>query len=180
MVKGFDLEHEIKDWLLWIGGSMIAALVITNIASFFMGTTTPFVAVTTGSMVHDGTTLERHNAFYLSRNFTQEGINSFPLADGFNPGDAVIVFGARPQDIRRGDVIVFAQERYSMPIIHRVYDIVEKNGTLYFMTKGDHNPVPDPWVVSEDDVLGRAVFRIPYVGIVNTIWVRFLMLFRHN
>jgi signal peptidase len=177
---GFELDwnaiiFEIKDWLIWIGGSMIAALIIINIASALMGTGTPFIAVTTGSMVHDRTLPYNYIAWLEERGISQQQIDSFPLSGGFNPGDAVIVLGAKPQDVRVGDVIVFHQAQYDMPIIHRVYNITQKDGVYYFSTKGDHNPVEDPWIVSETDMEGRAWLWIPFVGIINTLFVRVMM-----
>lgn len=165
------LVFEIKDWLVWIGGSMIAALIIINVASAVMKTGTPFIAVTTGSMVHDQTTVYNHVQFLSERGIAPEELEAFPLSGGFNPGDAVIVLGADPEDIRVGDVIVFRQASYDMPIIHRVINITSKDGVHYFSTKGDHNPVPDPWVVGEEDVEGRAWLWIPFVGIINTAFV---------
>jgi signal peptidase I len=171
------LIYEMKDWLIWIGGSMIAALIITNIASAIMGTGTPFIAVTTGSMIHDATTPVSHVQWLTSRGFSQEQINSFPLAGGFNPGDAIIVLGVEPADIHVGDVIVFDQEQYNMPIIHRVYNITIREGRYYFSTKGDHNTVSDPWVVSQEDVEGRAWLWIPFVGVINAFFANLMMFF---
>jgi hypothetical protein len=176
-MKKDELIFEIKDWLIWIGGSMIAALIIINISSAVMGTGTPFIAVTTGSMIHDQTTQRNHIEWLTEKGFTEEQINLFPLKDGFNPGDAVIVLGVKTEDIQAGDVIVFQQQNFNMPIIHRVYNVTEKGGKYYFSTKGDHNSVNDPWVVSQEDVEGRAWFRLPFVGIVNTIFVHITSIF---
>jgi signal peptidase I len=173
-MKMDDIIFEIKDWMIWIGGSMIAALIIINIASAVMGTGTPFIAVTTGSMVHDQMAPYNHVQWLRARGFTSAQIESFPLSGGFNPGDAVIVLGALPEAIRAGDVIVFHQAQYNMPIIHRVVNITQKEGVYYFSTKGDHNPVEDPWVVSQEDVEGRAWLWIPFIGIINTVFVHLM------
>lgn len=174
-MKMDEIIFEIKDWLIWIGGSMIVALIIINIASAAMGTGTPFIAVTTGSMIHDATTPTNHMKWMLDQGFTEQQVQSFPLSGGFNPGDAIIVLGARPEDIRAGDVIVFHQKQYDMPIIHRVYNITQREGEYYFFTKGDHNPIGDPWAVSGHDVEGRAWLWIPFIGIVNTLFVNLMM-----
>ena len=175
-----DIVYEIKDWLIWIGGSMIAALIIINVASAVMGTGTPFIAVTTGSMVHDSTTTVNYVMWMKGHGYTEQQLSVFPLNGGFNPSDAIIVLGVKPQDIRAGDIIIFHQAQYSMPIIHRVYNITEKDGTYYFLTKGDHNPVPDPWIVSQDDVEGRAWLWIPFVGVINTIFANLMMALGHK
>lgn len=167
-----QIIYELKDWSLWIAGSMIAALVISNLAGMLMGTGTPFIAVTTGSMIHDATTSRTYVQWMLDHNFTVTQLDSFPLSSGFNPGDAIIVLGANPGDIVIGDVIIYHQAAYNMPIIHRVYAIQDRNNTRYFFTKGDHNEVPDPWVVSEEEVEGRATIKIPFLGSINTLFVR--------
>jgi len=50
-----------------------------------------------------------------------------------------------------------------------VIGIAKDGNTLYFQTKGDHNPGPDPWSpgVPEEDVKGVLVGKIPYVGYVT-------------
>ena len=173
--KKFDLVYEIKDWALWIGGSMIAAMIIINIASFVMGTSTPFIAVTTSSMVHDDTTGRTYLEWMQNNGFTKDQLSLFPFSGGFSPGDAIIVLGVKPENIRVGDVIIYDQQGYPMPIIHRVIQIQQKDGVYYFFTKGDHNSIQDPWAVSQDKIKGRAWFMIPFLGMINTIFVRVVM-----
>ena len=175
-----NLWWEIKDWMLWLSWAIIAALVISNIAGFFMGTSTPFIAVTTISMTHDQTTPTNYVAWMLQRNFTQTQLEAFPFQGGISASDAIIVLGPKPKDINVGDVIVYNNPAYSMPIIHRVIEIIPKDGTLYFQTKGDHNPVQDPWLVAETDVEGRAWLLIPFLGILNTIYVQFILFLRRG
>ena len=84
----------------------------------------------------------------------------------FNPGDVLIIRAVNPKSIRVGDIIAFDVVTYDiesgpivrlpMIVVHRVIDIVEKNGVLYFKTKGDNNPAPDPWYVPEGGVVGVA------------------------
>ena len=59
------------------------------------------------------------------------------------------------------------------PIIHRVVKKWQDKGSYYFQTKGDNNPAPinsqflDETKVSEGQVVGNAVFRIPLLGYIK-------------
>src|SRR3989344_4408070 len=66
------------------------------------------------------------------------------------------------------DVVVFSAGAYSAPIIHRVVDKTE-NGVG---TKGDHNIDQNSFEkdIKKDKLLGKAVFRIPYLGWVKVIF----------
>jgi len=81
--------------------------------------------------------------------------------------DLIIVSHVNPRNIKVGDIIVFRSPiEPNMLIVHRVIEVIEKNGVLMFKTKGDNNPVPDPWVVKENYVIGKVIFSIPYIGII--------------
>ena len=85
-------------------------------------------------------------------------------------GDLVVVKKANIEDVKVGDVIVFHEPREkSKIIIHRVVGRVKVRGQVFLRTKGDNNSKPDPWLVSEEDLIGVAVggprpFRLPLVG----------------
>lgn len=123
---------------------------------------------------------------YYKKNFniTQDEFNSFPYRNGMNRGDVIIVYGKSPSSINEGDIILFkGQDKIQLPngevesrfylnygpIIHRVVDIKRQNETLYYTTKGDNNmqTVKYEKNIPQEDVIGVAVFRIPYLGIIN-------------
>lgn len=58
-------------------------------------------------------------------------------------------------DYKTGDIIVYKQkvDGSKIHIIHRIIDKTDEG----FITKGDNNPERDPWIVSEDQVIGRVV-----------------------
>jgi signal peptidase I len=105
-------------------------------------------------------------------------------------GDIIIVQGVNPKDLNtnypNSDIIVF-HDPYdpSMLIVHRIVAVEDVNGTLYFQTKGDGNgnfwPAKpnsdlDPWDsnnppgVPANDVVGKVVMRIPWLG-----WITLFM-----
>lgn len=105
---------------------------------------------------------------------TKEQFLNFPLRNGFNKGDIIILKGKLPEKINVGDIIVFWSPKKD-PIIHRVIKKWEEAGTYYFQTKGDHNPgmikttFLDETKISEEQLIGYAYFRIPMLGFIK-IW----------
>jgi signal peptidase I len=107
-----------------------------------------------------------------------------PFSQTLHIGDLIIIQGADPTDLNANypdsDIIVF--HRPSNPdelIVHRIVAKEERDGILYFYTKGDGNgfnkwpSIPqkteyDPWNndegVPEDLVVGKEVMRIPWLG----------------
>jgi signal peptidase I len=107
-----------------------------------------------------------------------------PFARTLHIGDLIIVQGVNPADLSadypNSDIIVFHKPNDPEDlIVHRIVAKEERNGTLYFYTKGDGNGVNkwpstpsssdyDPWNdrqgVPENLVVGKVVMRIPWLG----------------
>ncbi len=94
----------------------------------------------------------------------------------FNPGD--IIFISRTKEVRVGDIIAFREPsgKEKVLITHRVINITEKG----IKTKGDANEDPDPFLVNPNDVIGKPVFLIPFLGYLTQrnpiIWFIFIFL----
>ena len=103
----------------------------------------------------------------------------------FYRGDIVIVEKANflgihefnPDDVQVGDIVVYDAKWFSSPVIHRVINITMINGTKYFVIKGDHNDVSDPYLVTSDQINERVItfgeqpLVIPKIGYI-TIAIR--------
>ena len=121
------------------------------------------------------------NWYSSNVNITKAEFEKFIFRNGFNKGDIIVLKGKPPEKINVGDVIVFRNKRPD-PIIHRVVKKWKFNGKYYFQTKGDHNSdstktnILDEKNISQDDVIGRASLRIPYLGWIKIAFVGFLRL----
>jgi len=77
-----------------------------------------------------------------------------------------------PEDVKIGDIVVYNAKWFPGPIIHRVINITEENGTKLFTIKGDHNPVHDPLPVKPDQIVAKVItiadhpFIIPKIGYI--------------
>ncbi|MHA1369009.1 MAG: signal peptidase I [Promethearchaeota archaeon] len=71
-----------------------------------------------------------------------------------------------------GDVIVYDTHGVwpipiDDPVVHRVIDKKYENGKYWFKTQGDANILPDEGWIPEENVYGKVVATIPYIGYVK-------------
>jgi signal peptidase len=82
-------------------------------------------------------------------------------------GSLVVDQKVDPRQLEVGDVISFQKPLGTHGLdTHRIVAIENDKGTRLYQTKGDSNPVADPWVISFDRgmVAHRMVFSVPYAG----------------
>lgn len=170
--KAWDYVWNGKGLIPLLLNILIAFLVVKYIIypglGLIFNTDLPVVAVVSGSMSHNGLGFdswwEQNSAWYTEKSIQKEEFLSFPLKNGFNKGDIMVLYGTKVDDIKIGDVVVYKSSLYNYPVIHRVVDIKD-----VFETKGDHNSVADPNKVRKNQVVGKAILRIPYLGWVK-VW----------
>lgn len=136
---------------------------------FLTGTSLPLVIVESCSMYHQEAGLENTfgSSVYSDYGIEIEDSKDWDFQDGFSKGDVIFVVGVDEPKV--GDVIIFnAGARY--PLIHRVVDDVEP-----YATKGDNYKTNDRQLeveknISSDQLVGRALFRIPFIGWAKLIF----------
>ncbi len=182
-------DDSIWSWIVNIALAFILIkFIIFPVLGLILGTGYPIVAVVSGSMEHGGSFDEwwqGQETRYQQFNITRGEFEKYPLKDGFNVGDIIVLRGARKENLKVGDIVVFrAQDNNKRPdpIIHRV--ILINSAGNNFQTKGDHNllqitsPDLDETKISWDNVLGKAWIRIPYLGYVKIWFVNLIKLVR--
>ena len=179
------VEDSAASWIVNIilAFVLIKFLIYPGLGLVF-GTQFPIVAVVSGSMEHHqdfDSWWSGQQQFYLERNITKNDFSGFPFKSGFNKGDLMVLFGASPKDIHIGDVIVYKAGKPD-PIIHRVVEKNSVNGSYVFQTKGDNNmyQIQASWLdetnVYQEQIVGKAVLRVPYLGWVKILFVELLQL----
>ena len=104
-------------------------------------------------------------SFYRGDIVATENVNTYGIQE-FNPYT----------DVNVGDVVVYDAMWYSEPVIHRVIDIQQINGSQYYIIKGDNNEVQDPYPVSPDQIrskvikIGDSLLIIPKLGYVTLLF----------
>jgi signal peptidase len=78
------------------------------------------------------------------------------MYDEIKSGDIIITMKAEPDEVEVGDVISFFDpaSRTNAITTHRVYEIYEEEGMLYFRTKGDNNNTEDKEPVPGENLVG--------------------------
>ncbi len=89
-------------------------------------------------------------------------VYSGSMRPAMDAGDIVIIAKVTPDTIKPGDVVQFREEDYT--VMHRVVEIVEIEGSTFFITKGDANNNPDTNPVIPENVVGKVIFTIPRIG----------------
>ncbi|MFT4244036.1 MAG: signal peptidase I [Candidatus Woesearchaeota archaeon] len=132
------------------------------------------------------------NFYEDNLDISKQDFQNFKFSNGMNRGDVIIGYGRDPKNIQVGDVILFkGQDKVQLsngkeeslfylnfgPIIHRVVEIEFEDNIFYFTTKGDNNPLimSKEVRIPQDDVIGTAVIRIPYLGLLNYYFYKFIV-----
>ena len=172
----------------YVRSAIVIAIIIAVVLGLFfglqfaLGTSVPVRVVESGSMcvTYDG------------------GCDgwSHPFEQTLHVGDIIVIQQINPADLNanypNSDIIVYENPTNptATPIVHRIVEKYEDNGTLYFQTKGDGNS-GDKWPkipvspqeydshtlwstgqgVPQNHVIGKVVMRIPYFGWV-TLFLR--------
>jgi hypothetical protein len=142
MAKVFDLRKLSKNNYFKTIVTIVLIVAITG--GFFLGiqlvlgTPAPLRVVESGSMCvpYDGAC---EGWFSLDH----------PFAQTLHKGDIIIIQAVNPADLNanypNSDIIVYRNPNGVTPIVHRIVEEIEMDGTLYFKTKGDGNgPVTWP------------------------------------
>ena len=86
-------------------------------------------------------------------------------------GDVAIIRKCKANDVNVGDIIEYQLDDYT--VIHRIIEKKQKDGEFYFVTKGDNNGHPDGKEVREDQLIGKVIFNVKYLG-YPAIWLNIL------
>lgn len=175
----------------WIANVVLAFILIKFIVypalGFLLSTTHPVVAVVSESMEHNSgfdAWWDKSGKWYSDNGIKKEDFSNFPLRNGFNKGDIMVLMGKNANDIKVGDVVVFWSRE--TPIIHRVVKKWQIGNDHYFQTKGDNyrtnptsikSPLLDETSIKEDRLVGNAVLRIPLIGYIKIWFVEIIGLF---
>lgn len=92
-------------------------------------------------------------------------IGSGSMSPKIEKGDIVILKRIKVLElgeIKKGDILVHNHD--NKIIVHRVVKILNVNGKINFITKGDHNDTKDSWVIKESEVIGVVKLKIKWLG----------------
>ncbi len=99
----------------------------------------------------------------ITGNFKVLTVLSGSMEPSIKTGSVVAV---KPEaDYKIGDVITFGPySKTQAPVTHRISDIKVQGGESVYITKGDANESPDMREIVKNDIVGKVLFSVPYVG----------------
>jgi signal peptidase len=103
------------------------------------------------------------SAFPIPGNYKVMVVQSGSMIPAIKTGSIVVV---KPEkDFKIGDIITFGPySKTKAPTTHRIYDIKVVGGEAVYITKGDANNAPDTREIKKEDIVGKVLFSVPYLG----------------
>ena len=85
---------------------------------------------------------------------------------GIESGDLIICHTAAAEEVNENDIISFFDPagNGSSVVTHRVIEVIDKDGSLFFRTKGDNNNTEDKELVPAENLVGVYEMKIPGAG----------------
>ncbi len=96
---------------------------------------------------------------------TPYSVLSGSMEPTYHVGSLIYVKDVEPSEIQVGDPITFVLNEDLVVATHRVIEIDAEN--QHFYTKGDANESPDSSPVHFNNLIGKPVFTIPYLGYLS-------------
>ncbi|MDP3987988.1 MAG: signal peptidase I [Candidatus Levybacteria bacterium] len=95
------------------------------------------------------------------------GISLFIVQSGsmeptINTGSVVLI--QKQDNYKKGDIITFFDKNKSETTTHRILATKKTSGEKIFATKGDANRGADREIIKENQILGKMIFFVPYLG----------------
>jgi signal peptidase len=122
--------------------SIVGVLILTFMAVLLIGTMLP-----------------------IPGNYRVLSVLSGSMEPAIHTGSVVAV--APASNYKVDDVITFGEiSKTKMPTTHRIKDIKIVGGQMVYITKGDANNIKDGKEVMQNEVKGKVLFSIPYLGYI--------------
>lgn len=88
--------------------------------------------------------------------------------------DIIIVKKCNKENIKVGDIITFREGNGT--VTHRVIEIINDKGKTKYKTKGDNNNLEDDKPITYEEIEGKYLFKIRYLGFFITDKISFVLL----
>lgn len=111
-------------------------------------------------------------------------VSSESMEPALDVGEVIVVDSVEPETLIKGDVISYKAEEGFLKgniVTHQISkDPYKQDGVYYFTTRGIKPESVDDPEITEDQVIGKVIYKIPYIGTVYdffTKWYGILLFF---
>jgi len=103
--------------------------------------------------------------FPIKGNFQVKVVLSGSMEPTIRTGSVVVI---KPEDnYKEGDIITFGKDtKKDIPTTHRIVKTRAVEGVMLFSTKGDANDSPDLRETKQNEIIGKVLFSVPFVGYI--------------
>lgn len=92
-------------------------------------------------------------------------VMSGSMKPAFDTGALIAVKKVDPEGIMAGEIITYIDgENTGRLITHRVVEVVHEKDGIFFITKGDDNDTRDFSLIPTQNVIGKVMGAVPYMG----------------
>lgn len=98
--------------------------------------------------------------------YTPLSVVSNSMSPTFDAGDLIIIRSCDPETLQEGDIITFhtiINNEFALNT-HRIAEIDDESGVRNYVTKGDNNEIADVHMITDGDIVGKFVVRLPKFG----------------
>ena len=98
--------------------------------------------------------------------FTPLSVVSDSMAPTFQAGDLILIRSCDPASLKEGDIVTFhtiINNEFALNT-HRIAEIDDQGGARSYVTKGDNNEIADVHMITDGDIVGKFVTRLPKFG----------------
>lgn len=173
-------DNGFKGWLFSIVFLFVfIKFIFFPFLSLVTGTSLPLAIVESCSMYHKGNLFsdfdnwwDRQENKYPEFVINKLDFKDFPMQNGFNKGDILLIVKADPEKLEVGDIVIFNVNQRN-PVIHRIVNIKEINDQKVFSTLGDNNrgQLNFEEEITENQLVGKASLKlVPYFGWIKLIF----------
>lgn len=90
-------------------------------------------------------------------------VQSGSMEPSIKTGSIVVIKPS--ENYNKGDVITVKElVNPKNTITHRVFEVKENSGKTFYITKGDANKAPDPEERPKENVIGKVILSVPFLG----------------
>lgn len=102
--------------------------------------------------------------WFISQGYRPLVVYSGSMSPAIRTGSVVVIKPVQPEYLNIGDVISFRLAEGGPLVAHRVQARQLVDGKWVFQTKGDANKFPDPQPFVVENVAGKVVLDVPWLG----------------
>lgn len=98
--------------------------------------------------------------------FTPLSVVTDSMAPTFQAGDLIIIRSCDPASLKEGDIVTFhtiINNEFALNT-HRIAEIQGQADARSYVTKGDNNDIADIHMITDGDIVGKYVARLPHFG----------------